>query len=111
MVLVGAYVAGMEGRFQFSILSNYRCDSTPVWPPAWMLKDEELPGAETGEKGGEKTKRRLMKGGAEAKKGIESMGIAVRSGIKALFGGGAAEMDDDDDDASKNDDEDASKKP
>lgn len=112
MVLVGAYVAGMEGRFQFSILSNYRCDSTPVWPPAWMLKDEELPGAEAGEKGGEKTKRRLMKGGAEAKKGIESMGIAVRSGIKALFGGGAAEMDDDDDDASKNDDEDASfKKP
>lgn len=99
MVLVGAYVAGMEGRFVFSILSNYRCDSTGIWPPAWMMRDEVVPGdGGNADKNANQSKRRMMRGGNQARKGIESMGKAVRSGLKALLGSGGEEIDDDDDD-------------
>jgi hypothetical protein len=40
VVLVAAYVAGMEGNFKISVLSNHKAEFTPIWPPMWMLKGE-----------------------------------------------------------------------
>ena len=41
IVLVACYLAGMEGRFTISLLSNYKTEFNSVWPPVWILKGEK----------------------------------------------------------------------
>jgi hypothetical protein len=97
MVLVGVYIAGMEGHFELSVFSNYRCDCTPIWPPPWMMRDQLS--SENEDKVANKTKRRMVAGGKTAQKGIESFGKAMRQGLKALVGQSTEDFDDDDDDS------------
>ena len=40
-VLIGTYVAGLEGTFTVKVISDYRLSFESVWPPRWMLAQEK----------------------------------------------------------------------
>ena len=40
VVLVGTYVAEMDGPFRVSVLSNYECELGQIWPPSWRADRE-----------------------------------------------------------------------
>lgn len=113
MVLVGAYLAGMEGHFSVSIRSNYRCEFLPVWPPAWMLRDDKTAASKAkdanktgkpsllditesleksfGAGGGGMDGNGSQTGGAD---GISRANNVLRRGLKSLFGkGGEDDLD------------------
>jgi hypothetical protein len=98
MVIVGAYVSGMEGHFHFKVLSNYRCDCLPIWPPAWMLKDEnKLIDADAQDK--DPKNKRVVKGSRNAaQQGFKKLETTMRKGLRALLGAGD-DFDDDEPDA------------
>eukprot|EP01039_Chlorochromonas_danica_P003213 gene3212-3519_t len=105
VLLVAAYVAGMEGHFQVTLTSNYRTEFLPIWPPAWMLRESK-------EKRKEKERERSQLpsslasidrsledgaglGGMTASKsnaallsqpGMQRVGVMFRQGLKSLFG-------------------------
>ena len=51
VVLVGAYMSGMEGQFKINLLTNHRTDFTPIWPTMWLLKGERENVADLGSDG------------------------------------------------------------
>lgn len=67
IVLVATYVKELEGNFTVTLLSNYRSEFTPLWPPKWMLhglkEDPKDAMAQVVDKiveiGGDDAKRRL----------------------------------------------------
>ena len=64
---MATYLAGMEGSFQISLLTNYRALFDSFWPPNWLLKDEAPTSKEleAAEKSGSKiVKTNLNSGGA-----------------------------------------------
>jgi hypothetical protein len=106
VVLVGAYMSGMEGQFKISVLANHRTEFTPIWPPLWLLKGErEKAGAEGagGESLAVKDERAQMitksAKSSKSRKGVDLFGM--RAGLKNLFGNG--QDDDDDEDGSDGD--------
>ena len=40
VILVGTYVAQMDGPFKISILSNYEVELDQIWPPTWRADQE-----------------------------------------------------------------------
>jgi hypothetical protein len=40
-VLISTYVAGLEGTFTVNMISNYRTSFESVWPPRWMMSQEQ----------------------------------------------------------------------
>ena len=40
-VLISTYVAGLEGTFTVKVISNYRLSFESVWPPRWMIAQEQ----------------------------------------------------------------------
>ncbi len=98
-VLVGAYIAGMEGCFTISTVTNYRCEFSPVWPPAWMLKDDSKHEPLSAQ---EEFQNRMSKGRANAHRGMQQAGDFIARGIKSLLGGGDEFEDDEDDETSAN---------
>eukprot|EP00605_Chrysophyceae_sp_TOSAG23-4_P002684 GSChrysophyteH1.ASY1.ANO1.2961.1 assembled CDS len=40
-VLVSTYVSGMEGTFTVNMISNYRASFECVWPPRWLMNQEQ----------------------------------------------------------------------
>jgi hypothetical protein len=107
MVLVGAYLAGMEGSFNITMVSNYRTEFLPVWPPAWMVKDEKTskPTA-TGTLGLLEMTANLDAGAkigkAAAQKGMQTANNVLKQGLRSLFGKvGEDDIEDFDDDEEK----------
>jgi hypothetical protein len=41
VILAGTYVAGMDGPFRISILSNYELEQEQMWPPTWRADDPD----------------------------------------------------------------------
>ncbi|GMI02475.1 hypothetical protein TrVE_jg11966 [Triparma verrucosa] len=41
VILCGTYVAGMDGPFRISILSNYEVEEEQIWPPTWRADDPD----------------------------------------------------------------------
>ena len=39
--MCGTYVAGMDGPFRISILSNYEVEEEQIWPPTWRADDPD----------------------------------------------------------------------
>lgn len=88
IVIIPTYVSGLEGNFSLSLLSNYKCDLTPIWPPKWMTSSG-LDGSnaaavleELKKYGGEKTVTQ-----------IKNIGKSIQSFTSSIFGG-ADESDD-----------------
>ena len=40
VILVGTYVAEMDGPFKISVLSNYEVELDQIWPPLWRADQE-----------------------------------------------------------------------
>jgi len=40
-VLISTYVSGLEGTFTVKVISNYRISFESVWPPRWMVAQEQ----------------------------------------------------------------------
>lgn len=93
VVVVPTYLSGMEGNFTVSLVSNYRCKFYSIWPPKWMLKDENIGRA-----------HELLDGGAGAAKDkIDQVGKYFKKASALLFGATSV------DDSSDEEDEDADK--
>ena len=91
VVIVATYVAGMEGNFTISLLSNYRNEITPLWPPRWMMK-----GAVEG--AADAMIEKLGKlGGKEAMQKAQWLGSIINRTYKKLVGGEEEEAGNDDD--------------
>jgi hypothetical protein len=76
VVLVAAYLAGMEGSFTISFRANYRSEFLPIWPPAWMVTGGRV----------DRDKERAGRG-LKAKQRAQQASQVVRRGIISLFGG------------------------
>ena len=98
VVLVGTYVANMEGKFSVTLSTNYRVSFDSIWPPRWVVQ--------SGEKSSEDVMRELaLKSALDAGKSLKEAWKNLRTFWKELFGtGGNAdtpdgeEEDDDEDD-------------
>jgi hypothetical protein len=100
VIIVATYVAGMEGNFTISLLSNYKNDITPLWPPRWMMKGAVDAAADA-------LMENLSKyGGKEAMQKAKWLGSILNRTYKKLIGGG-----DDDEDAKDDDDSDRDSNP
>merc|ERR1711916_351932 len=86
VVLVGAYVSGLEGNFTCTLLSNYRTNFASFYPPAWMIK---------------KAKREKEKAQISMDEQKDKAAKKTRKFIRDLFGSAAA--DDADEDSSDDD--------
>ena len=108
VVLVGAYMKGMEGQFKINVLTNHRADFTPLWPPMWLLKGERdktgtnLDGEQISTKD---TREKLIATSSKSNKMVGAVPnndlFGLRSGLKALFG----QAEDDDNDSDSDDSE------
>jgi len=91
IVMIAAYMSGMEGSFSVNMLSNYRTEFLPIWPPTWMLKGEKMPENEI--------KNTIANASAKTQNFISK-------GLKMLVGAGAdnfdSESDLDDDEEEEN---------
>ncbi len=91
VVLVGAYMSGMEGQFKINVLTNHRTDFTPIWPPTWLLKGErenvDVIGTDglAKETAREKAILKISKSSKSNKSGKDDM-FGLRAGLKSLFG-------------------------
>lgn len=104
VVLVGAYMSGMEGQFKINVLTNHRAEFTPIWPPLWLLKGErEKVGADAGDSLAVKDERAAMitksAKSSRSRKGGDFLGL--RAGLRNLMGNGQEEDDDSSDDDSE----------
>mmetsp|Transcript_3801 Transcript_3801/g.8225 ORF Transcript_3801/g.8225 Transcript_3801/m.8225 type:complete len:1376 (+) Transcript_3801:50-4177(+) len=100
VVLVAAYVAGMEGNFKISVLSNHRAEFTPIWPPIWMLKGErQEEEKEIAPNEGSNKARTVV---AAPKAGA---GWSIGRGIKQLMGTDINDDDSDDEPESEEEDD------
>jgi hypothetical protein len=93
LVLVAPYINGMEGKFRLTVLSNYRIDSAPIWPPAWMLKDGDIFNLGD-EKLEDKMKRNFVKSSNVAKENMNRVNLLFRSGMRQLLGANSPFDDD-----------------
>ena len=94
VVIVATYVAGMEGNFTISVLSNYKNDIAPLWPPRWMMKGAAEAAADAMLENFNKF------GGKEAAQKAKWLGSILNRTYKKLIGGedeAEAEAGDDDD--------------
>jgi hypothetical protein len=101
VVLVGAYMTGMEGQFKISVLTNHRTEFTPIWPPMWLLKGEKEKVGD-GELIAAKDAREKMitKSTKSNKSGKGADLFGFRQGLKNLMG---AAQENDDGDSSDDD--------
>ena len=83
VVMVGAYVAGMEGIFSLSILSNYKVDLVQFYPTRW------LPDGSKAMDGDDKSVLLTH---------IINKGLTALVGTKSMGNGAAKANDSDDDD-------------
>ena len=102
VIIVAAYVAGMEGNFTISIQSNYRNELVPLWPPRWMMKGGIDSAADA-------MIEKLGKlGGKEAMQKAAWLGSILKRTYSKLVGGdddgNPADGDDDDSDKGSNPD-------
>ena len=103
IILIGTYVAGMEGKFSVSLSTNYRATFEPLWPPKWLV----APGAKTNE---DVMKDLARKSALEASKGLRDLLKYLNKARKEIFGSGGgekgAEGEEDEDDDDDDDEED-----
>ena len=86
VVIVPTYVAGTEGNFTISLLSNYRSDFGQLWPPKWMAD---------GRMSSEALQQELLSMVAmKGREGFNKMTKLLSAGMGKLAG---IEDDDDDD--------------
>merc|ERR1711991_1220647 len=90
VVLVAAYVSGLEGNFTCTLLSNYRANFTSFYPPAWMVKKPKS-----------KAEREKEKAQISMDEQMDKAAKKTRKFIRDLFGSAAA--DDADEDSSDDD--------
>lgn len=89
VVLVAAYVSGLEGNFTCTLLSNYRSSFSSFYPPAWMIKKSKT-----------KAEREKEKAAQSLDAKMDDAAKKTRKFIRDLFGSAAA------DDADSSSDED-----
>jgi hypothetical protein len=41
IILIAPYMTGMEGNFTVTLLSNYKTVFEPLWPPKWMIMQDD----------------------------------------------------------------------
>ena len=91
VILVGAYMMGMEGNFTITVLSNYKSEFTPVWPPKWMMKKSLDDDKDDGD----------LQVADAARAAIEGVGKRATKRFQAFFGISTDESDDEDDKGKK----------
>jgi len=111
VVLVGAYMSGMEGHFKISVITNRKVEFSPVWPPAWVLRTEKGEALDSIE-----TSLTLGSSSEQAKKRKKREEQAKNSWVSRLWAKAQSavsttadydlEEDDDDLEKNKNDDDD-----
>lgn len=96
VVMVGAYMSGMEGQFKISVLTNHRTEFLPIWPPMWLLKGEREKVAEAGgdQIVQESSREKMITKSTRSNKPASSDTFGFRAGLKALLG--TPEVDDED---------------
>jgi hypothetical protein len=104
-VLIAPYLAGMEGKFRLSVLTNYRIDCSPLWPPAWMLRDGDIFSAQTDEKLEDQMKRNFVRGSDVAKKNMNKAKDLFQKGLRQLLGANNPFEKDDDDEGEEGSDD------
>jgi len=90
VVLIATYLTGMEGNFQLNILTNYRCDVTAIWPPAWMLREEG------GKNNAQSSMIATLGNNVKAKAKVKGAVDSFTKLFKAFTGGKHDNFDDDD---------------
>lgn len=104
VVMVGAYMSGMEGQFKISVLTNHRTEFLPIWPPMWLLKGEREKATEAG--GDlivqENAREKMITKSTKSNKAGSSDAFGFRAGLKSLFGTAGANDDDSSDEGSQN---------
>lgn len=93
VILVAAYMSGMEGNFQMNVLSNFRCDVGAVWPPAWMLREEAKNMSSLSSIGKEKTKAQ-----SSALTAVDNLSKLLKNSVQSLIGGGTDNFDEEEGD-------------
>jgi len=109
VVLVGAYMSGMEGHFKISVITNHKIEFLPVWPPAWVLRAEKGDALDSIE-----TSLTLNSSSEQAKKRKRREEQAKNSWVnrfwntaqKAISTTADYDLEEDEDDLEKNDDDD-----
>jgi hypothetical protein len=93
----------MEGNFTISVLSNYKNDIAPLWPPRWMMKGAAEAAADAMLENFNKF------GGKEAAQKAKWLGSILNRTYKKLIGGEDEAEAGDDDDSDKDSNPDYSK--
>lgn len=112
VVLVGAYISGMEGHFKISVITNRKAEFSPVWPPAWVLrteKGEALDSIETSLTLGsssEQAKKRKKREEQAKNYWVNRLWARAQSAVSTTADYDLEEEDDDDLEKNKNDDDD-----
>ena len=112
VVLVGAYMSGMEGHFKISVITNRKVEFSPVWPPAWVLrteKGEALDSIETSLTLGsssEQAKKRKKREEQAKNSWVSRLWAKAQSAVSTTADYDLEEEDDDDLEKNKNDDDD-----
>lgn len=110
MVLVGAYLSGMEGHFKISVITNRKVEFLPVWPPAWVLrteKGEALDSIETSltlsSSSSEQAKKRKKREEQAKSSWVNRLWAKAQSAVSTTAD---YDLEEDDDDLEKNDNDD-----
>jgi hypothetical protein len=94
VVLIGTYVANLEGKFSVTLSTNYRVSFESLWPPRWVVQPGDLSAEDV-------MKQMALKGVMELGKNFKEMWKNLMILRKDLLGTGAnidEEEDDDDED-------------